>query len=289
MSNYIILTDSSYDLPASMADDLGLAVLPLSVLIEGEIYKNYLDERELNIKEFYNILREKIHATTSAVNTTQYIEIMDPILAEGKDILALPFTSGLSATCSACLSAAEEMRAKYPERKIYVVDTLCASLGQGLLVYLCVQQQRAGKSIEEVRDFAEDIKLKICHWVAVDDLFFLKRGGRVSAASAVLGTTLSIKPIIHVNNEGKLIPVGKVRGRKASLKTLISKAQEQPVDLSDQTIFICHGDCEEDAMFVANGMKELGAKEVIINHIGPVIGAHAGPGTVAVFYVSDYR
>ena len=290
MSEYIIITDSAADMSAEMVKELGVKVLPLSFTIQDHTYEDHPDRRAMPIEEFYRLLREGRMATTSAVNVSQYVELMEPLLQDGKDILILAFSSGLSTTYNSSAIAAEELREKYPERKILTVDTLCASLGEGLLVWYAARLQKAGKSIEEVRDWAEENKLKFCHWVAVDDLAHLKRGGRISATTAFVGGMLSIKPIIHVDNEGHLINVGKVRGRTPSLKHLVDEMEKRITDPQDQTIFISHSDCLEDARVVGEEAKRrLGVKDVVYNHIGPVIGAHTGPGTVALFFVGTER
>lgn len=290
MSEYVLITDSSADLSQEMVQELGVTVLPLSFTIQGKTYRNYPDNREMDLPLFYDMLRAGELATTSAVNVAEYTQAVEPILQEGKDVLILAFSSGLSSTYQASVLAAGELREKYPDRKIYTVDTLCASLGQGLLVYLAAQEQRKGKSIEEVRDWAEETKLHLCHQFTVDDLHFLKRGGRISATTAVVGSMLQIKPVLHVDNEGHLINIGKARGRQASLKALVDKMEQTAIDPAAQTVFISHGDCLEDAQAVAQMVKDrMGVKEVYLNHIGPVIGAHAGPGTVALFYVGTER
>ena len=220
----------------------------------------------------------------------QYTEALEPLLQEGRDVLVLAFSSGLSATYSSSVIAVEDLREKYPDRKLYTVDTLCASLGQGLLVYLAAQQRAQGKSIEEVRDWAEANKLKLCHQFTVDDLHFLKRGGRISATTAVVGSMLKIKPVLHVDNEGHLINIGKARGRAASLKALVDKMEQTAIDPGDQTVFISHGDCLEDAQMVAQMVRDrFGVQNVYLNYVGPVIGAHSGPGTLALFYVGIER
>ncbi|MDO4540863.1 MAG: DegV family protein [Syntrophomonadaceae bacterium] len=289
MNNYRIMTDSSCDLPASMVEELGITVVPLSVLLKGAVYKNYLDEREISFHDFYELLRQKNTATTSAVNTYDFTQAMEQLLQEGQDILYLGFSSALSATCSAAVTAADELREKYPERRICTVDTLCASLGQGMLVYLTAQEQRRGSTLEEARAFAENMKLKICHWFTVDDLQHLKRGGRLSAASAALGTVLNIKPILRVDNEGRLISVEKTRGRSHAIKLLARKASEKAKNLSQQTVFINHGDCEDDAQRLKNLMVEAGVKDIVINQVGMVIGAHTGPGVLSVYFVGEER
>lgn len=287
MKNYVIITDSSCDLTTEMAADLELSMLSLEALMEDG---STLLNDQIDVKDFYQQLRDKKKITTSAVSIERFVNFMEPYAQEGKDILYLGFSSGLSGTYNAGFVAAQELSERYPDRKIYTVDTLCASLGQGLLVYLCAKMRLNGADIEEVRSYAEDNKLHLCHWFTVDDLFFLKRGGRVSAATAVMGTMLSIKPVMHVDNKGKLINVSKARGRKASMDELFNRMKETAIHPETQTCFICHGDCEEDAKVLAERMKkELGVPEVIIGYTGPVIGAHSGPGTLAIFYLGTAR
>ena len=290
MSEYVLITDSSADLSQEMVQELGVTVLPLSFTIQGKIYRNYPDNREMDLPLFYDMLRAGELATTSAVNVAEYTQAVEPILQEGKDVLILAFSSGLSSTYQASVLAAGELREKYPDRKIYTVDTLCASLGQGLLVYLAAQEQRKGKSIEEVRDWAEETKLHLCHQFTVDDLHFLKRGGRISATTAVVGSMLQIKPVLHVDNEGHLINVGKARGRQASLKALVDKMEKTVTEEGRKTVFISHGDCRKDAVTVADMVRErFGTQDIRINYVGPVIGAHSGPGTLALFYLGTER
>lgn len=288
MSDYIILTDSSADLSAEMVKELGLDVLPLRFTIQDKTYHNYPDNREMDPKLFYKALREGAMCTTSAVNVADYNEALEPLLESGKDVLLLVFSSGLSATYQSAKLSAEEMGEKYPDRKVCAVDTLCASMGQGLIVWHAVQMKNAGKSMEEVRDWVEEHKLNLCHWFTVDDLHFLKRGGRVSAATAMVGTMLQIKPVLHVDDEGHLINMSKARGRAASLTALADKLGETVTD--KELVFISHGDCLEDAQKLADDVKKrLGVKKVVITPIGPVIGAHAGPGTVAMFFMGTKR
>ena len=290
MSEYVLITDSSADLSQEMVQELGVTVLPLSFTIQGKIYRNYPDNREMDLPLFYDMLRAGELATTSAVNVAEYTQAVEPILQEGKDVLILAFSSGLSSTYQASVLAAGELREKYPDRKIYTVDTLCASLGQGLLVYLAVQEQRKGRSIEEVRDWAESTKLHLCHQFTVDDLHFLKRGGRISATTAVVGSMLQIKPVLHVDNEGHLINIGKARGRQASLKALVDKMEKTVTEEGRKTVFISHGDCRKDAVTVADMVRErFGTQDIRINYVGPVIGAHSGPGTLALFYLGTER
>ena len=289
-NDFLIITDSTCDMPQEMADELGLAILPIRVSMEDKEYAHYLDGRELGFHEFYEKLRAGVPAKTSAANQEDFLSLMEPALAAGRDVLYIGFSSGLSSTYNVGVMTAAQLAEKYPERKVYTVDSLSASLGQGLLVYHVVQQKLAGKSIDEVRAFVEENRLHLCHWFTVDDLQHLKRGGRVSAAAAVFGTMLNIKPVLHVDDEGHLIPVGKVQGRTTSIKALLKKMQETAIDPAEQVVFISHGDCEKDAEKLAAMVREsIGPKEIILNPIGPVIGAHSGPGTAALFFLGTKR
>ncbi len=286
MNEYILMTDTGCDLSCEMIEALGLHVIELELNIDGDT----TNQKNIDVKEFYALLRSGKKATTAAVGIDRFINEMEPCLSEGKDVLYLGFSSGLSGTYNAGFVAVSELLEKYPDRKIYTVDTLAASMGQGLLVYLAAKKKEAGATIEEVRDFVEENKLNLCHWFTVDDLLFLKRGGRINAATAVMGTMLSIKPVLHVDNDGKLISVSKARGRKAALDALVAKLGETGTNLSEQTVFISHGDCIEDAEYIANKIKEkYSVKDITIGFIGPVIGAHSGPGTLAVFYLGTHR
>ena len=290
MRDYVIMTDSSCDLPASLAKKMELAVLPLSVYIEDKQYINYLDEREISFAQIYAKLRTKCPAKTSAVNMNDFLAPMEEILQAGKDLLYIGFSSGLSGTYNAGAAAAQEMAEKYPDRTVLAVDSLCASLGQGLLVYHAWQQKQAGMGIVELKQWVEDNRLHLCHFFTIDDLMFLKRGGRVSGATAVVGSMLAIKPIMHVDDEGHLIKIGTARGRKASIRALADLAGERGIELKDQTIFISHGDCVDDANYLADIMRDrFRVKEVLVNYVGPVIGAHSGPGTIALFLMGTKR
>lgn len=290
MKDYIIITDSSCDLTPMLAQETQIEVIPLHLTMEGKEYRNMLDGSDIDSKTFYGKLRSGITATTSAINPDVFTEFFEKSINNGKDILYLGFSSGLSSTFHASTIAAEELTQKYPDSKIYCVDTLAASMGQGLLIFLAAEKKKNGATIEEVRDFVEQNKLRLCHWFTVDDLNHLKRGGRVSATTALVGTMLNIKPILHVDDEGHLINVGKVRGRKASIESLFAHMKESAVNPSEQTVFISHGDCVEDAIALKKMVeKEFSPKRIEINAIGPVIGAHSGPGTLALFFLGDKR
>lgn len=290
MPNYVLFTDSSCDLPAALAEEMQLHVLPLSVHLDGDSYKNYLDEREISYRDFYARIPSAKEIKTNAVNQQDFIDAMEPVLRAGADVLYVGFSSGLSGTYSAGALAARELQEKYPDRKIYAVDSLCASLGQGMLLHLAWKRQHAGATIDELRAYLEETKLHLCHWFTVNDLFHLKRGGRVSAATALIGSMLSIKPVMHMDDEGHLAVVSKARGRKASLKQLVEEMKKSAIEPEAQEIFICHGDALAEAEALGETIRrELHVKNVIINYVGPVIGAHTGPGVISIFFLGTKR
>ncbi len=290
MREFVIMTDSCCDLSAAMAAELELSVLPLSLHMGGAVYRNWLDGRDIGFPEFYSRVRGGENATTAAVSVGDFETEMRKILSSGRDLLCVSFSSALSATYQSASIAAEELRTEFPEAEICVVDSLCASLGQGLLVWLCAQERKKGRSLAEVRDFAEAVKGRICHWFTVDDLNHLKRDGRISAATALFGTMLSIKPVMHVDDGGRLTPVGKTRGRRASLLALVNEMEKTAPEPERQTVFISHGDCLADAEFVAEEIRRrFGTRDIHINYVGPVIGSHSGPGTVALFFTGSPR
>jgi DegV family protein with EDD domain len=241
--SYQIITDSCCDFTEVQCKQWDVVSVPLTVTYNGENHDNF--SREEDVKAFYDQLRSGVMATTAAVNPDGWANAMEPALKAGKDVLVLAFSSGLSTTYQSAVIAAKELREVYPERTIHVVDTLCAALGQGLLVWYACQKRDAGMSVDELYAWVEDNKKNICHWVTVDDLSHLKRGGRISATTAIVGTMLNIKPIIYVDNEGHLINTAKVRGRKTAMEYLVKKFQE--TGLEQDTVFIAHGDCPEDA------------------------------------------
>jgi DegV family protein with EDD domain len=289
MRYYTIVTDSSCDLPAPLLEKMGIRVVPLAVNLDGKTYFNYPDGRAIGFEEYYAQLRSGKQATTSAVNMSLFRTVMEAELIAGHDVLYLGFSSGLSGTFNAGAMAARELQEEYPEFELIAVDTLCACMGQGLLVYLAALEKAGGKSMHEVWDFVEAQKLHICHWYTVDDLQHLKRGGRIGGTTARLGTMLNIKPVMNMDNEGKLAAVSKARGRAAALRALVDKMGEQAIEPEKQTVFIAHADCYDDAHKVAEMIHERFGSKSLINYIGPVIGAHAGPGTVALFFVGKER
>ena len=289
MSEYVITTDNNSDLPESYYAEHNVGCTYLSYSMDGQ---NYSHENFLPVEEFYDKMRKGSMPTTAQVNPEAAKALMEPYLKEGKDILHIAFSSGLSGSYNSARIAGEELMEKYPDRKIIVLDSLAASLGQGMIVYLARQQKEEGKSIDEVAQWVKDHRLNVVHAFTVDDLNHLYRGGRVSKTTAVVGGVLNIKPVLHVDNEGKLIPVGKVRGRKKSLLALVDMMDQKLGSYKDScdTIFVSHGDCIEDAQFVIDKIKEkYPIKTVLVNYVGATIGAHSGPGTVALFFLGDER
>ncbi len=285
--SYQIITDTCCDFPANLYKELNLAVVPLAVQYQGKYYHEY---SEGWLKKLYAGLRNGEVTSTSAINPDGWATVFESVLAAGKDALVLVFSSGLSATYQSAVIAADELKEKYPGRTIRVVDTLCASMGQGLFVYYACQKRDAGLSLDELTAWCEEYKFKVCHWFTVDDLMYLKRGGRVSAATALVGTMLQIKPVLHVDDEGHLINVSKARGRKASIEALAKKVEELGIPGANDIAFISHGDCMDDAKYLEALLKEkYGIKKVIISYIGAVIGSHSGPGTLALFFLGEHR
>ena len=287
MRAYQIITYSGCDLPQNMKDTLGIKTVPLYVNFRGESREDSVDG---DVKELYDGLRSGETASTSAVNPDRWMAAMEPVLASGDDLLVIAFSSGLSATYQSAVIAAKELEEKYPQQKIIVVDSLSASLGQGLLVWYACRKKNEGLSIEELASWLETNRHHLCLWFTVDDLMYLKRGGRISAATALVGTMLKIKPVLHMDDEGHLISMSKARGRKAAIEALAQKAAELGAGYDNSTMFICHGDCLEDAQYLSQLVKEkCGAKEVLIGYTGAVIGSHSGPGTLALFFMGSKR
>lgn len=286
-----IITDSSCNLKEDMIDKFGLHILPLTFMIDGKQYQSYLKGERTDLKQFYTMMRDGKVITTSLPNLAETEALMRSILDEGKDILYIGFSSALSGTFESTQLLMKELAAEYPERTLIAEESLAASGGQGLLVWLAAKKAREGASLAEVARYVEETRLHVAHWFTVDDLMFLFRGGRVSKTSAWAGTLLNIKPVMHVDDEGRLIPLEKVRGRKKSLVALVDHMEKSAVaPISNQTVFITHGDCIEEAEFVADLVRtRFGVTEVVINYVDPVIGAHSGPGTMALFFLADKR
>lgn len=287
MNNYTIVTDSSCDIDAATLNKWNVKFFPLVFAFNGED-KEY-NNGDLTSKEFYERMRNGEIAHTSAANVDTISKVFEVELQNGNDILYIAFSSGLSTTYNSGRIAAEDMRAKYPERTITVIDSLSASAGMGLLLKLAVDKKNEGKSLQEVADFVENTKLNLCHWFTVDDLKYLKRGGRISSTVALVGTLLNIKPVLHMDNEGHLISMTKVRGRKAALKALADKVGELALNTSD-TIYVSHGDCMDDVDELNKILKQDYNNEIkYIADVGAVIGAHSGPGTLAIFFLGKER
>jgi len=287
MANYQIITDSGSDLPKSMLAEMDVVAVPLHLNFRGQCIEDSVDE---GIQTVYQAMRGGESASTSAVNPDRWASVIEPVLASGKDALVIGFSSGLSTTYQSAVIAAEELREKYPQRKILTVDSLCASLGQGLLVWYASKKRDEGMELEALAQWVRETVPKLCHWFTVGELTYLKRGGRISAATALIGTMLNIKPVLHVDDEGHLISMTKVRGRKASVEMLAAKLGEIGTPGANDTIFICHGDCIEDAEYLKKlAMEKYGVKNVFIGYTGAVIGSHSGPGTLAIFFLGEKR
>ena len=285
--NYRIVTDSASDMGGYLKD-WGVASVSLTLKFEGEDIIQRNDDVEP--VAFYNRMREGGTAKTSAVNPEEFVGVFEPILAAGEDILYIGFSSGLSTTCNSGRIAADKLAEKYPERKITVIDSLSASAGFGMLVYLAVQKKNEGASLEENAEYVTSLIPRMCHWFTVDDLVYLKRGGRISPTVAFVGGVLGIKPVLHMDLEGHLINKFKVRGRRASIKALADKLGELMTDKSQGPVFICHADCAADAALLSSMIKETyGLDTDVTVFTGPVIGAHSGPGTLALFFIGNER
>ena len=288
--SYKIITDSCANLTDSQIEEYGVEILSLKYYIGDTAYESYIKGEKIDYSNVYRILREKGKITTSLANRDDCDKAILPILEAGEDALILAFSSGLSGTCQNIINSAEDYREMFPDRKIIVVDTLAASMGEGLLVHYAVELQKQGKTMEEVAQWVEDNKLKLCHTFTLDDLFFLKRGGRLSGTSAIVGSLMNIKPLMHVANDGKLYVTGKARGRKAAMNHLIDSVGEKGVDLENQVIFLVHGDCEDEARVIGEEVKKrYNVKDVIYNCLDPVIVSHSGPGTLAIFFLGNER
>ena len=283
-----IVTDACSDLPASYTrSQKDFLVSPMNYQLGGESLRiDPMDEHpEATAHIFYEKLRNGGMATTAQINQVEWTSLVKPLMAAGHDVLMLVFSSGLSGTCMAAKLMVDELAPQYPGQKLYVVDSVSASMGEGLFVHHVLQYRDSGRNADECYAYARDLAPRIIHWFTVDDLQFLRRGGRVSAASAYLGGILKIKPVLNVDPKGKLIPREKVQGRKKSLRALFEMVKKYAAEPEKQTLFLSHGDCPEEAQWLANKLREeLGVKDIMVSTIGPIIGAHSGPGTVAIFF-----
>jgi len=290
MNKYVIITDSTSDLPQNLVEDMDIKVIPMAFEIAGKNYMDYPDDRELDTHEFYEMLRNGETAVTSLINTMTFIEWFEPYIKEGTDIMYIGFSATMSGTYNSSLMAAEMLMGRYKDSRIICTDSKAASLGEGLFVYSAARQKEKGMSIEELHDWVIENRLHLCHWVTVDDLNHLKHGGRINPLTATIGTALNMKPIIHVDDEGRLIPVANARGRKKSLHALVDRMAETGINPEEQVVFIAHGDNYEDAMQLEKLVRDqLKVKDVVIGTIGPVIGSHAGPGAMTLFFFGTKR
>lgn len=286
--SYQIFTDATSDFPATFAEQLHVTVLPMGFTMEGKEYFYIPGRSDMPIESFFEKMRAGVPVTTAQVNTFTFIEVFEPVLQAGNDVLYIGLSSKLSGTVQSGFSAAEELRAKYPERKIFVIDSLCASLGLGLLVYYAARKQ--DMPVEDLAKWVEDSKLRFVHWFTVEDLVYLKRGGRISGATAAIATILNIKPVMHVDNEGFLVAVEKVQGRKKSLRSLFERMEKTVDTKATDTVFIGHCASKTDAEYVASLVHEKYPDMMVhIDDIGTSVGAHSGPGTIALFFVGSER
>lgn len=286
MNNFIITTDTTCDLPLEYVKENSLHVLPLYYNLNDQIYGDGVNNH--TPKEFYDIMRQGTIPTTMAVNPDNARNLFEKLLKEGNDVLHIAFSSGLSGSCSVATTVARELAEEYPDNKIVAIDSLCASLGEGLLISKAVNMKKAGKSFDEIVTWLEENKLNVCHIFTVDDLNHLHRGGRVSKTTAIIGTLINVKPVLRVDDEGHLVPLTKTRGRKKSLSALVEEMEKRVAGFENDSVFISHGDSLADAEYVAELVKErFGIQNILINYVSPTIGAHSGPGTIALFFMGS--
>lgn len=288
MNDYVIVSDATLDLPAAVVEEYGIKVIPMGLHIDGDEYSHYPDERELTIEEFYAKLKNGATSTTTQITPILFMEYFNEILQQGKDILYIAFSSGLSGTYNTSQLVIRELSEEYPDRKLYSVDSLCASIGEGLLVFQAALQKKKGLGIDELRDWLEANKRNSRHWFTVKDLFFLKRGGRISSIEAFVGTALKIRPVLSTDAAGKLTVVSKIRGTRAELDYLVTKMEQEGTALAEQTVIIGHGDDLAQAQELENMIRSRNlVKDVLISKIGPIIGTHTGPGMLALVYMGS--
>ena len=286
MRDYVIVSDATLDLPYSIIKEYDIRVIPMGVDINDHPYSFHPDERDLKIDDFYSQLRAGASTHTTQITPIVFMDYFEELIKSNLDILYISFSSGLSGTYNTSQLVVEDLRHKYPDRKIYSVDSKCASIGEGLLVLNSAMQKKKGLTIEELRDWVEDHIYDSRHWFTVRDLFHLKRGGRVSSIEAVVGTALRIRPILSTNEEGRLVVVSKIRGAKAEMDFLINKMTEEGEDLSSQIVIVGHGDNLEQAKQLEKQIRSMNIiKDVVIAQIGPIIGSHTGPDMLALVYM----
>ncbi len=289
MNKYLITTDSCADMPVSFMAENNIPFISLLYTIEDITYEDDFGET-MSSRAFYSRIKAGEHSTTTQITPARYLEFFEAFLEQGLDILHISFSSSLSGSCASAIAAADELKVKYPSSCIIVIDSLCASMGQGLLLTYAVRMKNGGADIEETASWLESNKLNVCHYFTVDDLFHLYRGGRVSRSSAMLGSLIGIKPVLHMDNDGKLTPIGKIRGRNAALNELLKHMEKLAVSPETQTVYISHGDCLDDAEYLAAAIKRrLSVRHILINPVGPVIGSHTGQGVIALFFIGTER
>lgn len=290
MNEYVIISDSTGDLTPALIEEAGVHIIPMEFTVDGENHRNWPDERELSSDAFYEKLRGGATSTTAQVNSATYCDWAKPFLDAGKDVLFLVFSSGLSGSFHSSTLAVEELRESYPDRKIVTVDTRAAAMGEGLLVFYAALEQKKGRTLEEVAAWVTENRDHLCHWFTVDELSYLRRGGRLSSTGAVVGTMLNIKPVLHVDLDGHLIAMEKVRGRRQSLDAMVKHLDQTIWDDHSPIVFIAHGDCREDAEYVADKIRGThGIERVEFGRVGPVIGSHTGPGIMTLFFLGSEK
>lgn len=286
MNDYVIVSDATMDLPANIVEEYGIKVIPMGLHIDGEEFSHYPDERELSIEEFYTRLKAGAVSTTTQITPVQFIEYFSEILRQGNDILYIAFSSGLSGTYNTSQLVIRELAEEFPDRKLYSIDSLCASIGEGLLVLNAAMQKKNGMNIDELYHWVEENKRAPRHWFTVKDLYYLKRGGRISSIEAIVGTALKIRPVLSTDDNGKLTVVTKLRGSRAELDYLTDRMETEGIDLASQTIIIAHGDDLPQAKELEKVIRSRNlVKDIIISKIGPIIGTHTGPGMLALIYM----
>ena len=286
MSDYAIVSDATLDLPVNLIEQYDIKVIPMGVDIDNVAYAHFPDERELSIESFYSRIKAGAISHTTQITPATFIEYFKELLDKGLDILYIAFSSGLSGTCSSAQLVIEGLKEEYPDRKIYCIDSLCASIGEGLLVYHAALKKQEGLSIEELKEWVEKNKTSVRHWFTVKDLYYLKRGGRISSIEAFVGTALRIRPVLSTDEKGKLVVLSKIRGKRAELDFMVSKMEAEGTSLDTQTVFVGHGDDIEQAQALEKLIRSRRlVKDVVITKIGPIIGTHTGPGMLALVYI----
>lgn len=288
MSDYVIVSDATLDLPLDIIKQYNIQVIPMGLDIDEVMYTHYADEREITIEDFYSKLKAGATSRTTQITPVVFMDYFTEILKKGQDILYIAFSSGLSGTFNTSRLVIDTLQEEYPDRRIYTVDSLCASIGEGLLVYHAALQKQNGLTLEELKCWVEEHRLEARHWFTVKDLYYLKRGGRVTSIEAMVGTALKIRPVLSTDHQGKLVVVSKIRGARAELDYMVNKMAIEGIDLANQTVFIGHGDDINQALELEKVIRSRNlVKDVVITKIGPIIGTHTGPGMLALVYMGN--